>query len=96
MAVFGQSIRRYVRCQIFCMLGSTLFADKLTAYAHANWGSACLAHLYRILCRASRYDTKEMTDPLNLLFVWAWERMPCIAPVPRHTLPPAEIPVAMR
>ncbi|KAL4314979.1 hypothetical protein AHAS_Ahas15G0139200 [Arachis hypogaea] len=106
-----ESIKRYVRCQIFCMLGSTLFTDKSTAYAHAkylpllrdferihtySWGSACLAHLYRALCRASRYDTKEMDDPLNLLFVWAWERMPCIAPVPRHILPPAEIPVAMR
>ncbi|RYR77416.1 hypothetical protein Ahy_A01g001869 [Arachis hypogaea] len=32
-----ESIRRYVRCQIFCMLGSTLFADKLTAYAHAKY-----------------------------------------------------------
>ncbi|XLU20389.1 hypothetical protein S245_056455, partial [Arachis hypogaea] len=106
-----ESIRRYVRCQIFCLLGSTLFTDKSTAYAHAeylpllrdferihtySWGSACLAHLYRALCRASRYDTKEMDGPLNLLFVWAWERMPCIAPVPRHILPPAEIPVAMR
>ncbi|KAL4374821.1 hypothetical protein AHAS_Ahas05G0220100 [Arachis hypogaea] len=59
-------------------------------------GSACLAHLYRALCHASRYDTKEMNGPLNLLFVWAWERMPCLAPVPKHTLPPAEIPVAMR
>ncbi|KAL4276557.1 hypothetical protein AHAS_Ahas20G0219100 [Arachis hypogaea] len=89
----------------------TLFTDKLTAYAHAKylpllrdfeqihtycWGSACLAHLYRALCRVSRYDTKDMDDPLNLLFVWAWEQMPCIAPVPRQTLPPAEIPVAMR
>ncbi|RYR42207.1 hypothetical protein Ahy_A08g038678 [Arachis hypogaea] len=106
-----ESIRRYVRCQIFCLLGSTLFTDKSTAYAHAkylpllrdferihtySWGLACLAHFYRALCRASRYDTKEMDDPLNLLFVWAWERMPCLAPVPRHTLPPAEIPVAMR
>ncbi|QHN95962.1 uncharacterized protein DS421_18g614260 [Arachis hypogaea] len=106
-----ESIMRYVRCQIFCLLGSTLFTDKSTAYAHAkylpllrdferihtySWGSACLAHLYRALCRASRYDTKEMDGPLNLLFVWAWERMPCIAPVPRHILPPAEIPVAMR
>ncbi|RYR22589.1 hypothetical protein Ahy_B03g067892 [Arachis hypogaea] len=80
-----ESIRRYVRCQIFCILGSILFADKSTAYADA-----------KALCRASRYDTKEMDDPLNLLFIWAWERMPCIAPVPRHTLPPAEIPVAMR
>ncbi|XP_025611823.2 serine/threonine-protein phosphatase 7 long form homolog [Arachis hypogaea] len=106
-----ESIRTYVRCQIFCLLGSTLFTDKSTAYAHAkylpllrdferihtySWGSACLAHLYRALCRASRYDTKEMDGPLNLLFVWAWERMPCISPVPRHILPPAEIPVAMR
>ncbi|RYR79212.1 hypothetical protein Ahy_A01g004040 isoform H [Arachis hypogaea] len=85
--------------------------DKSTAYAHAkylpllreferihtySWGSACLAHLYRALYRASRYDTKEMDVPLNLLFVWVWERMLCIAPIPRHTLPPAEIPVAMR
>ncbi|XP_072087434.1 serine/threonine-protein phosphatase 7 long form homolog [Arachis hypogaea] len=59
-------------------------------------GSACLAHLYRVLCRASRYDTKEMDVPLNLLFVWAWERLPCITPVPRQSLPPAEMPVAMR
>ncbi|RYR57192.1 hypothetical protein Ahy_A05g022929 isoform B [Arachis hypogaea] len=59
-----ESIRRYVRCQIFFMLGSTLFTDKSTAYAHAkylsllrdfewihtySWGSACLAHLYRAL-----------------------------------------------
>ncbi|QHO08960.1 uncharacterized protein DS421_14g477170 [Arachis hypogaea] len=92
-------------------LRSTLFADKSTAYSHAKYlllfrdferihtyslGSACLAHLYRALCRASRFDTKEMDGPLNLLFVWAWKRMPCIAPVPRHTLPPAEIPVVKR
>ncbi|KAL4288549.1 serine/threonine-protein phosphatase 7 long form homolog [Arachis hypogaea] len=94
-----ESVRRYVRCQIFCLLGSTLFTDKSTAYAHAKYlplGSTCLTHLYRALCRASRYDTKEMDGPLNLLFVWAWERMSCIAPVLRQTLPPAEIPVAMR
>ncbi|RYR51832.1 hypothetical protein Ahy_A06g026798 isoform I [Arachis hypogaea] len=85
--------------------------DKSTAYAHAmylpllrnfeqihtySWGTACLAHLYRALYCASRYDTKEMDDPLNLLFVWTWERMPCISPVSRHILSPAEIPVAMR
>ncbi|RYR79214.1 hypothetical protein Ahy_A01g004040 isoform G [Arachis hypogaea] len=91
--------------------GWTNSSNKSTAYAHAkylpllreferihtySWGSACLAHLYRALYRASRYDTKEMDVPLNLLFVWVWERMLCIAPIPRHTLPPAEIPVAMR
>ncbi|XP_072087428.1 protein MAIN-LIKE 1-like [Arachis hypogaea] len=71
---------------IFCLLGSTLFTDKSTAYAHAkylpllrdfeqihtySWGAACLVHLYRALCRTSRYDTKEMDGPLNQLFVWA-------------------------
>ncbi|XP_015938235.1 protein MAIN-LIKE 1-like [Arachis duranensis] len=81
-----ESIKRYIRCQIFYLLGSTLLTDKSTAYAHAkylpllrvfdrihtySWGSVCLTHLYRTLCRASRYDTKEMDVPLNLLFVWA-------------------------
>ncbi|KAL4321285.1 hypothetical protein AHAS_Ahas14G0095200 [Arachis hypogaea] len=81
-----ESIRRYVRCQIFFMLGSTLFADKSTAYTHAkylpllrdferihtySWGSACLAHLYRAICRRSRYDTKEMDGPPN-----AWIETP--------------------
>ncbi|RYQ81330.1 hypothetical protein Ahy_Scaffold1g107290 [Arachis hypogaea] len=32
-----ESIKRYVRCQIFCLLGSTLFTDRLTAYGHAKY-----------------------------------------------------------
>ncbi|RYQ98730.1 hypothetical protein Ahy_B07g086489 [Arachis hypogaea] len=101
-----ESIQRYIRCQIFYFLGSTLFADKLTVYAHAkylpllhdfnliqtySWGQHVLA-----LYRASHYDTKEMDDPLNILFVWTWERMPCIVPVPRQYLPAADVPVARR
>ncbi|XP_020961315.1 protein MAIN-LIKE 2-like [Arachis ipaensis] len=30
-------------------------------------GSACLAHLYRSLCRASRFDCKKIDGPLELL-----------------------------
>ncbi|KAL4393346.1 hypothetical protein AHAS_Ahas02G0042800 [Arachis hypogaea] len=85
-----ESVKRYVRCHIFCLLGTTLFADKSTAYAHTkylpllqnfnqignySWESACLTHLYMSLCHTSRYDCKEMDVPLDLLFVWAWERM---------------------
>ncbi|XP_015973254.1 serine/threonine-protein phosphatase 7 long form homolog [Arachis duranensis] len=107
----SESVQRYVRCHIFCLLGTTLFADKSTTYAHAkylpllqnfehistySWGSATLAHLYRSLCRASRYDCKEMDGPLDLLFVWAWERMPFLAPIPRQQLALADIPVARR
>ncbi|KAL4390796.1 hypothetical protein AHAS_Ahas03G0180900 [Arachis hypogaea] len=39
-------------------------------------GAACLAHLYRSLCCASRYNCKEMDRSLILLFIWAWKRMP--------------------
>ncbi|RYR25424.1 hypothetical protein Ahy_B02g059151 [Arachis hypogaea] len=60
------------------------------------WGSAYLANLYKSLCRASRYNCKEMDGPLDLLFVWVWERMPRLASIPRHQLAPAEIPVARR
>ncbi|XP_025630542.1 serine/threonine-protein phosphatase 7 long form homolog [Arachis hypogaea] len=106
-----ESVMRYVRCHIFCLLGTTLFVDKSTVYFHAkylpllqnfdqisnySWGSACLANLYRSLCCASRYNCKEMDGPLDLLFVWAWERMPRLAPIPRHQLALAEILVARR
>ncbi|KAL4314862.1 hypothetical protein AHAS_Ahas15G0127500 [Arachis hypogaea] len=37
-----------------------------------------------------------MDDPLNLLFVWTWERMLCIVPVPRQYLLAADVPVALR
>ncbi|KAL4337203.1 hypothetical protein AHAS_Ahas12G0086700 [Arachis hypogaea] len=99
------------RCHIFCLLGTTLFVGKSTAYLHAKylpllqnfdqignyiWGSAYLANLYKSLCRASRYNCKEMDGPLDLLFVWVWERMPRLASIPRHQLAPAEIPVARR
>ncbi|QHN97477.1 uncharacterized protein DS421_18g627700 [Arachis hypogaea] len=49
-----------------------------------SWGSACLAHLYRSLCRASRFDCKEIDGPLTLLLCWAWMRLPYLAPVPRE------------
>ncbi|XP_072058288.1 protein MAIN-LIKE 2-like [Arachis hypogaea] len=49
---------------------------------HFSWGSTCLAHLYRALCRATRVDHKEIDDPLTLLLTWAWIRLPFIAPIP--------------
>ncbi|QHO44637.1 uncharacterized protein DS421_6g172440 [Arachis hypogaea] len=47
--------------------------------------STCLAHMYRSLCRAPRYDCKDMDDPLALFLVWAWIRMPTIGPLPVDT-----------
>ncbi|RYQ99859.1 hypothetical protein Ahy_B07g087869 [Arachis hypogaea] len=93
-----ESLERYVRAHIFCMLGTIVFPDKSTVSLNSkflpqlrnfhrisgySWGAANLAHLYRSLCRASRYNCKEIDGPLILLFVWAWERMPFLAPIPR-------------
>ncbi|QHO33888.1 uncharacterized protein DS421_9g262240 [Arachis hypogaea] len=93
-----QSIERYVRTHIFCVLGTIVFSDKSTTSLNSkflpllrdfdrissySWGEACLAHLYRSLCRTSRYRCKEMDGPLILLFVWAWKRMPLLTLIPR-------------
>ncbi|RYR21576.1 hypothetical protein Ahy_B03g066887 isoform D [Arachis hypogaea] len=90
----------YVKCHIMCLFGTTLFSDKSGISVHwkylpllrdfsqihkFSWGSACLAHMYRSLCRASRYDCKDMDGPLALLLVWAWIRMPTIGPLPVDT-----------
>ncbi|RYR07212.1 hypothetical protein Ahy_B05g074523 [Arachis hypogaea] len=61
-----------------------------------SWGAASLAHLYRSLCRASWYNCKEMDGPLILLFVWAWESMPFMAPIPRNELLDVGVPLARR
>ncbi|XP_025703177.1 serine/threonine-protein phosphatase 7 long form homolog [Arachis hypogaea] len=58
-----------------------------------SWGSACLAHLYRALCRASRYNCKEMDGPITLLLGWAWIRLPYLSPLPRE---PHSFPLANR
>ncbi|RYQ97985.1 hypothetical protein Ahy_B08g094063 isoform A [Arachis hypogaea] len=76
------SIQVYVKCHIMLLIGTILFGDK--SGASYSWGSACLAHLYRSLCRASRFDCKEVDGPLTLLLCWAWMRLPYLAPVPRE------------
>ncbi|QHO10828.1 uncharacterized protein DS421_15g492950 [Arachis hypogaea] len=102
------SIQRYVKCHIMLLIGTILFGDKSVAGVHwkylpllrdfesigqYSWGSACLAHLYRALCRASRYDCKEIDGPLTLLLGWAWIHLPYLAPVPRE---PRSFPLANR
>ncbi|RYR25173.1 hypothetical protein Ahy_B02g058824 [Arachis hypogaea] len=102
------SIQRYVRCHIMLLIGTILFGDKSGIGVHwkflsllrdfvnigqFSWGSACLAHLYRALCRASRYNCKEIDGPLTLLLGWAWIRLPYLSPVPRE---PRSFPLANR
>ncbi|RYR28685.1 hypothetical protein Ahy_B01g052837 [Arachis hypogaea] len=58
-----------------------------------SWGAACLAHLYRALYRASRFNCKEIDGPLTLLLGWAWIRLPNLSPLSRE---PRSFPLANR
>ncbi|XP_025625590.1 protein MAINTENANCE OF MERISTEMS-like [Arachis hypogaea] len=58
--------------------------ESIQSIIQFSWGLACLAHLYRALCRASRFDCKEIDGSLTLLLVWAWTRFPFLAPVHRE------------
>ncbi|RYR13060.1 hypothetical protein Ahy_B04g070255 isoform C [Arachis hypogaea] len=85
----------YVKCHIM-LFGTILFGDKSGATVHwkflpllrnfagiiqFSWGSTCLVHLYRSLCRVTCVDCKEMDGPLTLLLTWAWIRLPFLAPI---------------
>ncbi|QHO10840.1 uncharacterized protein DS421_15g493050 [Arachis hypogaea] len=99
---------RYVKCHTMLLFGTVMFGDKSGAGVHwkflpllcnfagiiqYSWGSACLAHLYRALCRATRVDCKEIDGPLTLLLAWAWIRLPFLAPIPSN---PRVFPIAKR
>ncbi|KAL4288342.1 hypothetical protein AHAS_Ahas19G0276600 [Arachis hypogaea] len=86
----------YVKIHILLLFGTNLFCDESGMTVHwkflplfrnfaeirdFSWNSACLAHLYRTLCWASRYNYKDVDGQLALLYVWAWERLPFLAPV---------------
>ena len=94
-----ESVTRYARAYILQMMGGSLFSDKSSHFVHLmflplldnlhkagwySWGGACLAWLYRQLCKATKPDVREMDGPLILLQIWAWERFPTMAPQLRH------------
>ncbi|QHO45585.1 uncharacterized protein DS421_6g180220 [Arachis hypogaea] len=103
-----EHIQMYVKCHIMLLFGTVMFGDKVTSVVHwkflpllrnfrqiiqFSWGSACLAHLYRSLCRATRVGSKEMDGPLILLLTWAWIRLPFLGPIPGN---PRVFPIANR
>ncbi|KAE9617341.1 putative protein-serine/threonine phosphatase [Lupinus albus] len=53
----------------------------LTRVHRYSWGSACLANLYREMCRATKPNAKAMGGCLTLLQSWAWYRLPFLAPI---------------
>ncbi|RYQ89734.1 hypothetical protein Ahy_B09g096226 isoform A [Arachis hypogaea] len=96
LPVIGMTMSSFEALDAECTI---LFGDKSGAGVHwkflpllrdfvsigqYSWGAACLAYLYRALCRASRYNCKEIDGPLTLLLYWAWIRLPYLSPLPRE------------
>ncbi|KAF1894738.1 hypothetical protein Lal_00021031 [Lupinus albus] len=54
---------------------------KYSVIDYTVWGSACLANLYREMCRATKPNAKAMGGCLTLLQFWAWYRLPFLAPI---------------
>ncbi|KAF1888451.1 hypothetical protein Lal_00011222 [Lupinus albus] len=88
-------LQQYCRARILYILGGELLSDKSNSRVHLmylhllrdlsrvnrySWGSACLANLYRELCRATKPNAKAMGGCLMLLQSWAWYRLPFLAP----------------
>lgn len=89
-----QRLEAHCRAYILRLIGGVLMPDKtgnrvhlmyltllgdLERVRHYSWGSACLALLYREMCRATDPEAKTMGGCTSLLQSWAWYRMPFIA-----------------
>ncbi|KAK1355732.1 hypothetical protein POM88_048988 [Heracleum sosnowskyi] len=88
---------RYTRAYILQLLGGVLFTDHQGCQVHCMfipllenlsvcqelaWGAGVLAYLYRELCKSSKIGKEEITGCLLLLQLWAWTRLPTLAPIP--------------
>ena len=77
----GDQLHKYARCYILALLRDTIFMDKSGDKVHLMWvqqledfrnprryslGNACLAQLYRELCRASDKDASQIGGCLLL------------------------------
>ena len=76
------AVHQYARCYILALLGDTIFDDKSGDKVHMmclqmlrdlrnpprySWGSACLAWLYRELCKATDRGTSQIGRALLLV-----------------------------
>ncbi|XP_074341939.1 serine/threonine-protein phosphatase 7 long form homolog [Apium graveolens] len=92
----ADDIRFQVLCYLVHLFGGVLFTDHsgglfrpmflhfirdLDRCRDYAWGAAVLAYLYRELCKTSKKDVDEVAGYLLLLQLWAWERLPTLAPI---------------
>ena len=75
-------VHQYAQCYILALLANTIFTDNFGDKVHTmwlqmlrdlrnppqySWGSACLAWLYRELCRATDRDANQIGGALLLV-----------------------------
>ncbi|CAK8533444.1 unnamed protein product [Lathyrus sativus] len=87
---------------ILLVIAAILFLDKSQNLLHSSWipfiedlekcntfswGSACLAKLYRKMCKAAVKDVRSMSGCVVLFTTWVFTRIPLVAPV--NTLQPS-------
>ena len=100
--VSDEILQQFTRAYKLQLLGMRLTPDKTTSLIHCkflplienfqeigeySWGSACLAVLYRNLCRATRHKISDFGGCLVLLQSWAWHRLLFLAPISDNPVP---------
>ena len=90
-----EQVRRHARAWILRCIGGLLFTSQSSNMVHLmflplladldsvgnySWGSACLAWLYREMCRATDPNASGLAGYVQLLQMWAWERLPQFRP----------------
>lgn len=91
-------LRRYTQSYLLQLITEVLFTDHSGGLVHCMyipliqdfercrklaWGAVVLAYLFRELCKSCRIGAEENAGCLLLLKLWAWTRLPTLAPVPR-------------
>jgi hypothetical protein len=90
-----EQVKMHCRAYMLRLIGGLIIPDKSGNRVHLmylpllknlervkrySWGSACLANLYRQMCRATAPSYKCMGGCTLLLQSWVWYRMPFLAP----------------
>lgn len=93
-----EEVRRYTQSYILQLIGGVLFTDHSGGQVHCMylplikdfghcrnlaWGAAVLVYLYRELCKSCKTGVEEVAGCILLLQLWAWTRLPFLAPIPR-------------
>ncbi|KAD2392994.1 hypothetical protein E3N88_39971 [Mikania micrantha] len=86
---------QHARIIILLLIGGTLFPESssnwvsakylnhiqdLSACSELSWASVVLSTLYRYLCKSININTNEIGGATILLQLWAWEKIPSMAP----------------